>query len=486
MSRRAYLSFRCFFCMFLLGYALHGFATSEEKIPKKVRTQINEYISSGANSDKYITVKPIENFDVFGNPGMGFVEFQGKKAENNNGPYEKFPKATVAYYRWTWAQIEPVEGEIRFDIIDDAIKNAKENGQTIAFRIMPVWQSSFPPWLADKGVPFVAVEDGQGSVFPDHNHPEFLKYQERLIKSLGERYAPLSVIDHIDIGSVGCWGEWHYSCCKQKNVCKNYFPDYLNQKKIIDWYFSYFNGVKLVGLAAAPLDYISRKGGGWRGDCFGDYGFFSNTSNHMEGLYQTVASGGDSGTAWEKAPVVLESCFTMQDWLKKGFDIDRIFSKALDWHVSIVNHFSKTFPPELKNKIFDFQRHIGYRFVLQSLINSARVSPGSAVYLGFKWINKGVAPTYRKWSFIYRFRKLDDPTVELRKLSSVDLRDFLPGEHFLEEYFVIPVGMPEGNYSIDISVASDSGLVEDVRLAIDGRLDDGWYRISKFVINRGN
>ena len=75
---------------------------------------------------------------------------------------------------------------------------------------MSVYKGSTPKWLLEKGVDSVAVG---GDIFPDHNNPVFLDYHERLLRAFGERYAGRPEIDHVDIGSVGCWGEWNTACC---------------------------------------------------------------------------------------------------------------------------------------------------------------------------------------------------------------------------------------------------------------------------------
>jgi hypothetical protein len=47
------------------------------------------------------------------------------------------------------------------------------------------------------------------------------------------------------------------------------------------------------------LAYATGKGTGWRADCLGDLGFFSDTWNHMD--------------AWKRGPVAWESCGVMQE-----------------------------------------------------------------------------------------------------------------------------------------------------------------------------
>ena len=55
-----------------------------------------------------VTVEPVETDEILANPGMGFADFHGGAPS----PPEH-PNTTVAYYRWTWAALEPTDGADR-------------------------------------------------------------------------------------------------------------------------------------------------------------------------------------------------------------------------------------------------------------------------------------------------------------------------------------------------------------------------------------
>jgi hypothetical protein len=105
--------------------------------------------------------------------------------------------------------------------------------------------------------------------------------------------------------------------------CQQYFPTEDVQIMITDWYFKYFPQVPLVMLHDGQLRYAVGRGAGWRGDCFGDYGYFSPDWNHMEQAYPPVLQDPVIAAARTRGPVQLEVCGVMQDWEDKGFDIDR-------------------------------------------------------------------------------------------------------------------------------------------------------------------
>jgi hypothetical protein len=154
-----------------------------------------------------VTARPVEIDEVLYNPGMGFADFHF--GWDHPPPSSEYPPQTVAYFRWTWDELEPSEGQYNFGLVDSVIQQARAKGETLAFRIMSVYEGSTPRWVHDKGIDSVTVGT---DIFPDHNSPVFLDYHERLVKAFGNRYAGKPEIDHVGIGSVGCWGEWNTAC----------------------------------------------------------------------------------------------------------------------------------------------------------------------------------------------------------------------------------------------------------------------------------
>lgn len=358
------------------------------------------------------TVHPAGSDAVLTNPGMGFADF-GQEL-----PLDQYPATSVMYERWTWAKLEPMEGKYAFDIIDAAVAEAKAKKRTLAFRVMPVYSSSSPAWLATKGVGMVKTNDG---TFPDHNHPAFLAGMQKLVEALGQRYAGSADIDHVDIGSVGCWGEWNTACCSDKATCKAYYPTVDNQHAIIDWYFESFAGTPLVALLETDGTYAESKGSGWRGDCFGDYGFYSSTWNHMVNSYGPAATDPVIGTAWKHAPVQFESCGVIQDWADEGYDIDMILDKGLEWHMSVLNAKSSPIPPQWRSKVDAFLKKVGYRLTVKTLAHTSQIKPGESIAIDADWENQGVAPPYHAWKVAYRLRGAGDDAVTTW-VSSADIR----------------------------------------------------------------
>ncbi|MBI5534019.1 MAG: DUF4832 domain-containing protein [Deltaproteobacteria bacterium] len=419
------------------------------------------------------TVTPAGIDDILINPGIGFADFGW------NPPPAQYPAGSVAYRRWTWAELEPVEGQYAFAMVDKEIADAKAKGEDLAFRIMTAYDTSSPQWLLDKGVGSIKESDG---TFPDHNHPLFLEYHKKLVDAFGARYSGALEVDHVDIGSVGCWGEWNTACCEaaEKATCDQYFPTEDNQKAIIDWYVAAFPKTPLVALIGAP-SYAESKGAGWRGDCFGDYGFFGSTWNHMEDMYEPASKDPIIGIAWQHAPVQFESCGVMQDWLDKGFDIDLILQKGLEWHMSVFNAKSSPVPDAWRPKVDEWLKHVGYRLVLTELTHTAKAKAGQSLSLDSKWENKGVAPPYHPWPIGWRLRSSQDAAVA-SWTSAADLRGWLPGPYALTDLVQVPTGVAAGKYSLEVAVLTEDASLAHVRLAIAGVRPDLWYPVSEVTI----
>ena len=55
---------------------------------------------------------------------MGFADFHF--GSGNPPPPGEYPPQTVAYFRWTWDELEPSEGKYDFGMVDNVIRQAKQ------------------------------------------------------------------------------------------------------------------------------------------------------------------------------------------------------------------------------------------------------------------------------------------------------------------------------------------------------------------------
>jgi len=291
-------------------------------------------------SNLTLVVEPVEIDSFLLNPGRGFISTHCFNDWIIRG-VPRHPVCSVAQFRWYWDELEPEEGRINFALIDSMIEKARRNDQKLMFRVMcQDGKPHVPQWVRDAGAKGKAYSGDPDNWQPYYSDSIFLEKHENLIKALGERYDGHPDIDHVDIGSVGRWGEWHTSGTGMK------LPPHSVLKKYVDMYLDNLKNTPLIMQIGGGtlLTYAVANGAGWRADCLGDMGGFSSTWNHMEDFYQQALDEAGVNDAWKKAPVVFETCWTMDYWYKMGWDIDYILSEALRWHVSLLNNGSESIP----------------------------------------------------------------------------------------------------------------------------------------------
>ncbi len=447
------------------------------------------------SNSQHSIVKPKEIPDILINPYMGFTTFHhfnkdhvggGKDWDpqtidslllpNGDLKYCEYPPSSIAYFRWYWDEMEPEQGKYRWDIIDQTLEQARKNGQKLAFRIMP--QNGVPkaPQWYRKIAPGFTYEDGK-SWMPDYEHPLFFEHYGKLVAALSERYDGNPDIDHIDMGIVGRWGEWHTSQTGHP------MPSDETQISFVDLYCQAFSKSTLVMLIGGgkAMAHAVQRGTGWRADCLGDMGGFSKNWNHMEDLYPIEISKAGAWDVWKKAPVVFESCWTMQRWAEEKWDIQDIFDRALQYHTSVFNNKSSIVPEKDWGFVNSFLRKMGYRYVLRRILIPNEIKAGSTCTIETLWENVGAAPIYHPFSLVYQIKQ-QDTTIE--HSSKTDIRSWLPGYHLIEEQIQIPDNFSDGTCALRVALLDPSTQKPAIRLAIEGRGADGWYTLCQLSIKK--
>jgi hypothetical protein len=360
-----------------------------------------------------------------------------------------------------------------------------------------------PKWLRDIGGQVVMTRYGEGPELevPVLDDPVVLKAHLDFIKRLGARYDGHPDIEHVDLGSVGWWGEWHMSRSSDAPM-----PTPETQKKIVDAYLAAFQKTPLLMLIGGGemLKYATKNGTGWRADCLGDMGGFSKTWCHMRMAYPQRLPEANALHAWKTSPVAWETCWDMRKWVDEGWSLRFIFNYALALHGSCVNNKSAPLPEgdDVRAEVERFLRRLGYRLVLNELKHSSQAKPGGKIGLSMKWQNTGSAPCYRPFRLAYRLS--NGQGYEKIVVSDITVNHWLPGsvELFTEEFFRQPADLPPGEvvsvtdamilpqdispgaYSLSIAVVGEEAEQPVVRLGIKGRADDGWYPVSRLEISQ--
>jgi len=449
------------------------------------------FITICLGQSETIVIRPAEIDEVLVNPGMGIMTFQRFNGQPINpgkrwsevGPEKRieaaatgvdFPAASIAYFRWFWSQLEPEEGKYRWDIIDLALSEGKKHGQQLMIRIMPYDQRNpLPEWYRNSGASRANRDsDEDGEVWsPDADDPLYFHHWATLVRELGTRYDGHPYLDSVDISTVGYWGEgWG-----------PYLPTWERQKALIDVYFDSFKRTHLLMNfdEIRALAYGTKQGAGWRLDCWGDMGRPGRTFIHMLDSYPQGVVRAEAQEVWKNSPVSLESCGTPASWVDWGIDLDYVMEQALRWHATTINIKSTAIPEQWKESFDSFQKKIGYRFILRKLEYSAQISRGEMLPISTWWFNAGVAPVYYDYILAFQIYAPDGSAL-LR--TPVDLKQWLPGDSIFESTLFVPYEVLPGVYRFRVAVLDPRTMKPAIKLAFEGRQDDGWYDLGPIEV----
>jgi hypothetical protein len=159
--------------------------------------------------------------------------------------------------------------------------------------------------------------------------------------------------------------------------------------------------------------------------------------------------------------------------------LNYILEQALRWHATSINIKSTAIPAEWKSQFDDFQKKIGYRFVLRKLEYPRSVKPGRMAPFRMWWFNAGVAPVYRDYVMAFEFHTYGESKT-LR--TGVDIRKWLPGDAVFEDSLYVPDELKPGSYRLRLALLDGSTLRPAIRLAIEGREPDGWYDLGPITV----
>ncbi|CAL1518513.1 DUF4832 domain-containing protein [Chitinophaga sp. MM2321] len=418
-----------------------------------------------------VVVRPVEIDSFLLNPGRGFTS-TGSLFNENMGT-RQHPLCGVSQQRYYWEQLEPREGEIDFSVIDSAIAKAVRSGQQLNFRVMCQNEDMvLPKWVIAAGVKS-----------PYYDNPVFIEKHINLIKALGAHYDGNPDVCFVDIGSIGQWGEWHIDP-EAPDPSKIVFPNDENAKKIIDAYFQSFKKTPLAALISFKqpfgFAYATSRGAGWRADCWGDMD--SLGWNHMKGVYPQAIEGANAHDSWKNGPIALETCWTMDEWHKRGWDIDYILSKALEWHATSVNNGGQDIPAEWYDKVKAFEKKLGYRFVLREFSYPSVVKKETGAKLHMLWENVGVAPLYNGHPLVIRLISAIDSTSSYFIPTDADVKKWLPGNTEVNTIIPVPAELTAGKYKLEIGIVAHDMTKPAIQLAIAGKTPEGWYQMGQIEI----
>jgi hypothetical protein len=144
-----------------------------------------------------------------------------------------------------------------------------------------------------------------------------------------------------------------------------------------------------------------------------------------------------------------------------------------------VNIKSAPIPPEWRSQFEGFQKKMGYRFILRRLEYPKTANAGAMMPIHMWWLNAGVAPIYKEISLAVELRS---PKAAAVIRIPVDIRKWLPGDAVFDGTLYLPENLPEDRYDFRVAMLDPRTGQPVIRLAIEGRQDDGWYSMGPLAI----
>ena len=426
------------------------------------------------------------------NPYIGFTSFQHfrneplysdvvVKPENNmretenlepypvpdyvpqNGREEGYyPDTTVAYIRILWKEFEPRQGEYHYEVIEDVLKKAHECGQTVMFRLMPHStraEDDVPEWL--KAVVDCPVRPEGARMKDSPTDPLYLELFGKAMEKIAERFDDDPRLDIVDICLPGAWGEGHKLDQYSEEVLKAH----------MDVYTRAFKNTHLLGQVLAPhlVRYANEaRPVGWRGDGIGQENLMAVKFPYAAGMLPEL---------WEKSPVSFESYWWIGEWYRQGWDLDKIMEACLEWHVSTFNAKSLPVPHEWADKVKEWNRRMGYHFVIDYAKCPECARPSETMEMEWGIDNVGVAPIYRPVPL--KIRLAGEQTSYVFE-TDIDIRTWMPGKHINRASIRLPGDIPAGRYQVEIGLMNES--IPQLYLATDAERDGAYYVVGEVQI----
>ena len=447
------------------------------------------HMNAGAAAEP-VVYRGVDNGRALENPSMGWVFHH---YDNSIGSYglplgpaycgDDFPGLAVAYLRLPWSDLEPVEGEIRWSILDTVIQRYVAAGRGFAFRFTTFEGGSeygTPGWVFEAGAGrHQAHVYGNECWEPDYDDPIYLEKLENFLRAAGERYDESPDLAFVDVGTVGLWGEGH-------PVGKKYDMSMLRQH--IDMHRRCFPNALLVANDdwnrhighegdVAPLDYMRSIGGTFRDDSILVY--VDPKAYRTDHLAQPF---------WPDRPVVLEMGHYGHMENTEGLveQFPRHLTDVEDYRASYVSiHCAPQVLLERQRETVDaISRRMGYRLLPVEIAWERPVAHEQGLAVTSSWINTGVAPCYPGGHVAYWLFDgegclhacLVDGDLDVKSLP-VDGEMSEPREATMP----LPHDLPPGTYELRVSVGRPDGTPV-IALPLDGDDRSRRYRLGDLTV----
>ncbi|MFD0672384.1 S-layer homology domain-containing protein [Cohnella sp. GCM10027633] len=456
---------------------------------------------------------PLESYEALNNPFMGWAAWSRDSHKEVGESYAQ-PHSLV-YAGITWRELEPVKGEFAWDAIEEKYQFDYWTGLGKRFNLRIVLDlpgtdpshKDIPDWLYDELVA-AETESGAGKWYdssavgsgfaPNYSSPVLIAEHERMIAALADRYDGDSRIAHVQIGSLGHWGEFHNWPEEESGA----FPKLAVSDQYVQHYIDNFEHA-LLGMRK-PFPIAAANGFGLFNDIIGD-GETQTWLRWIEQGWDQISGYVNQG----QDPAQVQADSRMPDFWKTNFSggeftsgnpllsiNDEKFMTTLEQirasHTSWIGPAAPAdyvvgsggVTQDIQENMTTLLTTMGYRFVLESVSHEASAAPGTAIDVDTTWVNRGLAPFYREWPVALALSDAWGNLVptSVTKATYADIRDWLPGEHETTLKLNVPSSLAPGSYKVLVGILDPGTDAPGVKLAIEGQRSDGWYALDALTV----
>ena len=153
------------------------------------------------------------------------------------------------------------------------------------------------------------------------------------------------------------------------------------------------------------VTHCTEHGAGWRLDCLGDMRMSSENKFSRRRFSISTRSKLRARVSRMCGSPVLCHWLRAGYWFEQAWEVNYILGQALRRHITSVNLKSSPIPPKWRAQFEDFQRHMGYRFLLRRLEYPAAVQAGQMMMVHMWWFNARVAPVYQEYRLAVEYAR---------------------------------------------------------------------------------
>ena len=98
------------------------------------------------------------------------------------------------------------------------------------------------------------------------------------------------------------------------------------------------------------------------------------------------------------------------------------------------------------------------------------------------WHNRGVAPVYNQYDVAVQLVSKSNPANKLIVATDIDIKKMLPGNTDVKAAIRLPGHLEAGDYDIELGVVTPGTKKPAIKLAIEGKSAEGWYKMGTIKI----